>query len=168
MQQLSVKDPDSRQLRGSASQMKMCDVSATSFVIGFNALWLTTRQVCHVRPRVQRAGKIYPTCGFTCKTALIKRPSSKGSIPTLDSLAVSYEKLSLLDHSLVARQQPSQAHRHNPHDRHSPHDHPERPRGVTGMRTAPTDHRHRSQVHQICVVCFLSPPSSSYLPDFSW
>ena len=38
MQQLSVKDPDSRQLRGSASQMKMCDVSATSFVIGFNAL----------------------------------------------------------------------------------------------------------------------------------
>ena len=168
-----MKPGSSSQSQGSVSQfkIKMCDVSIQflDLIVKFINLWLITRQVCHVRPQAQKAGKIYPTCGFTCTAILTSSPTSgsKGNVPTLDPLANLSQRQSLSNHSPGTRrslQQSSRADRHISHGQHSSHGHSQSPQGITRTQTAPTGpgrHRH-SQVHQPlkCVVCFLLPRSS--------
>ena len=115
-------------------------------------------QVCHVRPRAQKAGKTYPTCGFTCDAALTKARSSK-------------KENSLDPRSSGTHKQPSGAQKleHDLHNQHSSHDLSQSPRQAFSLRksqTAPTD-RRRSQPTILlptltCVVSFLSPSSSSW------
>ena len=142
-----------RQSRGSARQTKMCEVSVLHIVVEFINLWLTTPQVCHVRPQAQKAGKIYPTCGFTCAAILSRGSTSKGSVPgpTPDPLVKSLRRLSLSDHSPDNHHSPQQSSRYTFHGQHSSgHSQLESPRGK--RQTAPTDRR---RVHQPlkCVVC---------------
>ena len=149
------------QSRGSARQIKMCEVSLLHFVVEFIYLWLITPQVCHVRPQAQNAGKNYPTCGFTCAAILSSGSTSKGNVPRPDPLVMSLRKLSLSDHRPVihhSHQQSSRADRHTSYGQHSS-GHSQSPRGITRRQTAPTDRR---QVHQPlkCVVCILLPSSS--------
>ena len=122
---------------------------------------LTTRQVCHVRPQAQNAGKIYPTCGFTCAAMLTSSPTSKGNVPILDPLVKSFQKLSLPNHSPGTHYSPQQSLRADRHSQHSSYGHSQSPRGVTRRQTAPADHHSLTQVHQPfkCVVCFLLPSS---------
>lgn len=141
-------------------------VYSTSLVVEFIDLWLTTRQVCHVRPQAQRAGKVYPTCGFTCAATLTSSPTSKRNAPTLDPLVKSFQQLSLSDYSPGTHhspQQPSRTDRHSiPYGQHNSHGHSQSPRGITRTQSAPTDRHRLSQVHHPlkCVVCFLLPSSS--------
>ena len=143
-------------------------------VVKFIELWLTTRQVCHVRPQAQREGKTYPTCGLTCAAVLT---SGSTNVPTLES----FRRLSLSDHSSGTHhssQQSSRADRHYDisYGQYSSHDRSQSRRGITGRQTAPTDRHRRSQVHPPlkCVVCFLLPswsllwqilPSVTGLPE---
>lgn len=180
MLQGSVDDPSPSQ---SASQIRMCDVSATALLTSLsNSMafesWLTTHQVCHVRPRARNTGRIYRTCGFTCDAALAKSQSSKleGNVPILDPalLALLSQQLSLSDGSPGAHrspQQPSRAYIYNSHDQNSPHEHSQSPPGVRRRQAAPSDRRHPSRVYQSCVVCFSSLSSSSWQitsSDFLW
>ncbi|KAF8802256.1 hypothetical protein BYT27DRAFT_7197349 [Phlegmacium glaucopus] len=130
---------------GSASQIKMCDV-------------------CHVRPRVQKAGKIYPTCGLTCAAILLDSPSSRGNaIPTLDPLLSSYQNLSLSDHSpsnssYYSPQQPSRRYRHDSRGQHRSHGQARSHRGSTRTQIATNTGHHRPRkVHNPCVVCLRKP-----------
>ena len=149
------------QSRGSARQIKMCEVSLLHFVVEFIYLSLTTPQVCHVRPQAQNAGKNYPTCGFTCAAILSSGSTSKGNVPRPDPLVMSLRKLSLSDHRPVIHHSPQQSSRADRHTSHGQHSsgHSQSPRGITRRQTAPTDRR---QVHQPlkCVVCILLPSPS--------
>jgi hypothetical protein len=156
MEQSSVKQP-----RSSASQIKMCEVSILDQIVELINLWFTFHQVCHVRPQAQKAGKNYPTCGFTCAAILTSSPTSNGNAPTVDALVKPLQRLSLSGHipgTHHSLQQSSRAEKHISHGQHSSHGHSQSSRGVTRRQTAPTDR----QIHQPlkCVVCFLFPSSS--------
>jgi hypothetical protein len=133
----------------------MCEVSLLHEFIN---LWLTTRQVCHVRPKAEKAGKIYPTCGFKCAAFLTRTGSStsEGNVPTLDPLVKSFRKLSFPNHSPDTHFSPQQSSRAERHGQRSTFGHSQSPRGVTRRQTAPTDRHSLSIVHQPlkCVVCF--------------
>ena len=141
------------------------------FVIEFINLWLSARQVCHVRPQAQNAGKIYPTCGFTCAAILTNSSISKKNIRIPDPLAKPFQSLSLSEHSPGTHhypQQSSRADRHsNSHGQHSSHSHSQWPRGIMRRQTAPTDRR---QVHQPlkCAVCFFVAKSKFIVTNTSF
>ena len=105
----SVRGGSPNRSRGSAGQMRMCVVSVTLPPSSLLSWWIwrpliDPRQVCHLRPRAQNAGKTYPTCGLTCAAALKNTvPNSEGNASTLDLLTDSYQNLSLSYHSSGAR-----------------------------------------------------------------
>ena len=144
----------------------MCEVSLLHFLVvefKFINLWLTIRQVCQIRPKAQKAGKIYPTCGFKCAAFLTSSSTSKGDIPTVDPLVKSFQKLSLPNHNPGTHYSPQQSSRTDRHGQHSSYGHSQSPRGVTRRQpeAAPADRHSLTQVHQSlkCVVCFLLPSS---------
>ena len=127
------------------SQINMCDVSATfpssllgldfKFVNEFDDSGLAPCQVCHLRPRAQKAGKIYPTCGLTCAAVFNKTgPNLEGNSLTMDLFTKSYQSFSPSYHSSGTRQ---------PYKQHDSYGHSQSLRGSTQAATT-------------CVVCFLS------------
>ena len=57
--------------------VRMCEVGRLNFSICNEAMILTRicSKVCRIRPRYQKNGKIFPTCGLTC-AAKLQRPGS--------------------------------------------------------------------------------------------
>jgi hypothetical protein len=96
----------------SQGKITMCEVSTSSLL---NNSWLSARQVCHVRPRVQNGGKTYPTCRLTCAAALksSSSPSSNENAAALEPLIASFQQLSLSESSdsYHSPHQPSRASR---------------------------------------------------------
>ena len=123
-------------------------------------------QVCHVRPRFQKAGKAYPTCGLTCAAVLANSPSSpRGSAPKLNPLSEQFRKLSLPNHDLghvgnhpSPQHSPREKGRNSRHHSSQVNGNSRSLRGSTETQTTVTT-GHLGQVYQPCVVCFLSNPS---------